>query len=329
MLDGCRFRFDLSIQNIGCHFAGLEAQFVVVYGKGSQGSVFCHDIGPYDDRNLVGVRNLHEGRNGGSQGVIGGNVDEIDFSHQRFRYLLDIIDVIDCPFFHGEFVLFAVFLHHVGLNFGIDFGRAVDEADSLRIRNEGPAQIHLGIDGGQIGYAGHIAAGMFIVFDQFGGGIVGNGCSDDGNILDFIGCCLSCRSGDGADQFWFFRFEPGDDGLQVRLVALSILLVEIDFVFIIASLFQAFHKALVCLIQGTVLHDLDNGDNRLIRGGKLLFPALSAISAASIEKGCRSQSCCHTEFHPLFHLFLPLPISCIYFPVLPWCRLFPFQQGRN
>ena len=214
--------------------ACLNAQFVVVYGKSGQCAVFGHNVGSHDNRNLIGIGDLHQSGDGGSQGVIGRYIDEIHLACQGFRHLLDIVHAVYGPFLYGQVVLFAVILHHVGLDFTVDLAGGVNEAHRLGIGDQGPSQIHLGINGSQIADAGHVAAGLFIILHQFGRGIVRNGSAYDGNILDFIGYRLGCRSSNGADEFRLFRFETGCNGFQVGLVALGILLIKGDLILAIA-----------------------------------------------------------------------------------------------
>ena len=267
MLDGPCFRLALAVQDIRCHVSGLDAQFVIIYGKGGQSSVFGHDFSACEDRNLVGIRNLDQVGHGGGYGIIGGHINDIHFPHEGFGHLLDVVDGMNGPFFHGEAMFFAVTPEHIGLDFGIDFASRIDEAYFFRIRHEGEGQLHLGLDGGQVGYAGHIAAGSVIGLHQFGRDVVGNAGPHDGDIPDFIGHGLGGRSRNGADEFRLFRSKAGGDGFQVGLVPLGILLVEMNFVFRVAPFFHTIHEAFIGKVQRPVFHELYHGYNRFSRRG--------------------------------------------------------------
>ena len=146
-------------------------------------------------------------------------------------------------------MLLAVVLHLVRLHFAVHFARAVDEADMLRLRDELASKLHLGIHGCEITDSGHVTAGSLIILYQLCTGIVSDRSTDDRDVLDLIRCCLRRRCRDGTDQLRLLCFEPGNDGLQIRLIALCIFLLDLDLIRPIAALLQCIDEASIGLIE--------------------------------------------------------------------------------
>ena len=119
----------------------------------------------------------------------------------------------------------------------------------LRLRDELGSKLHLGIHGCEITDSGHVTAGSLIILYQLCTGIVSDRSTDDRDVLDLIRCCLRRRCRDGTDQLRLLCFEPGHDGLQIRLIALCIFLLDLDLIRPIAALLQCIDEASIGLIE--------------------------------------------------------------------------------
>ena len=210
-------------------------------------------------------------------------------------------------------MLLAVVLHLVRLHFAVHFARTVDEADVLCLRDELGGKLHLCVHGCEITDPGHIAAGSLIILYQLGTCVVSDRSTDDRDVLDLIRCCLRRRCRDGADQLRFLCFEAGNDGLQIRLVALCIFLIDLDLIRPIAALLQCIDKAFIGFIERAVLHNLHDTDLDLARGVSALPAALSTAAAGNQSRRCEHSG--YTAFHPVFHLMLPSFIYTILYGV--------------
>ena len=212
---------------------------------------------------LVGDGGDHGHR--GGDGVVRGGVDRIDLPHHRLDHLLHLIGAGGGVFDALDTQAVELFGRKIDLQLGIGLGRAVEQADRLRLGNELVQQFDLVGDGIHVGSTGDVAARGVVVLNQPRGGEVGDGSADDRNVGGCTRDRLGGRRGDSEDQVAILIHERARDGLAGRLVVLSILLIDrgID-----ARRLDRGDKALVGGVEGGVLGELQDADLVRCTGGR-------------------------------------------------------------
>ena len=123
----------------------------------------------------------------------------------------------------------------------------------------------------------------------------------------------------------------GNDGLQIGLVALRVLLIDDDLVRAVAAFGKAVDEALIGLIQRAVLDNLDDADL------DLSCVRACALCACPPHPPYMSAEAVRTAAMPAFiHFFMMLLLSCcpsiIRYTSVPYsssCRSFQALPGRN
>lgn len=124
----------------------------------------------------------------------------------------------------------------------------------------------------------------------------------------------------------------GNDGLQIGLVALRVLLIDDDLVRAVAAFGKAVDEALIGLIQRAVLDNLDDADLDLS-----WRQSLALFGACPPHPPYMSAEAARTAAMPAFiHFFMMLLLSCclsiIRYTSVPYsssCRSFQALPGRN
>ena len=200
--------------------------------------------------------------------------------------MLHVIHRIDRELFHGNAERLASLPQTPRLDDGIDFTRIVQNADCLAIGLNLPNKRHLFLQRPAIVRTRHVSVRRRFLSHQLRIFKIGNRRAHDGNILRRIGHRLRRRCGNRGNQVVFPGNETIGNRLQIGLIALRILLIDLDLVQKAAA-FQGIKKALVRFIKGRMLHDLHNP--------YFLFAAGRFFRVASAtRKGSRQRKTCQT-----------------------------------
>ena len=177
---------------------------------------------------------------------------------------------------------------HLGLNLGVGLCGAVQDGYSLGIRDQLLQKVDLLGYRCQIGGSGHISAGCVVALHQTGFCRICHSRKHDGDLCG--GCCgrLGCRCGDGEDQIITVIDKLLSNGLAGGLLAGSVLLVNLV---VKACVIQCCHKALIALVQGCMLYQLQYADlvGLAIIGLGCLRSCLGSLCRSG---GCGCLLCC-------------------------------------
>ena len=205
----------------------------------------------------------------GGGGVVGGDVDHVAGSAGGLGHRGQVVGVREGVVGAGEALTLQVLPDDVHLVDGVGLCRAVEQAHVLGVGEE--VQEHLGLvfQGGQVGGAGDVGAGgAGPVLHLQGGGIVGDGGAQDGDVR---GAGLGGLEGGGAvghDQVHPGGDEPVDDGSGVGGLAGGVVQLKLH----AAAgggdqLGELVLEPLGGLVQGGVLHLLADAHGIAAGGG--------------------------------------------------------------
>ena len=149
-----------------------------------------------------------------------------------------------------------------------------------------------------IGVTGDVCARSFIgSYDcSFGGNVISNRGTDDGNSRSSFLCSDNSRSSVTHNQINAVINKLGHDGGAVGGFTTSQLNIESN---LVAQLFgQCILEALSCLVKGNMLHQLNNTD------GVSAIVFLCGATSAEAQQHHGGHNQCKYAFHNFFLLFL-------------------------
>ena len=279
MLDRHILGLGLALQNLNGHLARGVAQILVVDGEGKQAAGHAHALLASHEGELILLADLTDLRSARGDGVIGGGVQRVDLAHGRFDDGLDLVGARDGEVGVLQAQLVEFLLGGLDLDIGVGLGGAVEQADFLNVGQDLLHHLELLGDRGEVGGTGDVGAGLIVVLDQAGGGVVGDGAAHDGDIGRGASGGLRGRRGDGIDQVDAIAHELVGDGLTRGLVVLGVLLIDFD---LKAALLDGLDKAVVGGVECGVLGKLQNADGVVGTGG---CGAGTRVAAASGKRG--------------------------------------------
>ncbi len=215
---------------------------------------------------------------------------------------------------------------HLRLNLRVGLCGAVQDGHSLGIRNQLLQKVDLLGYRCEIGSSGYISARCIVCLHEAGFCRIRHSRKHDGDLCGSGGSGLGCRCGNGEDQIIAVIHKLLCDGLASRLLAGSVLLVDL---IADACIIQCCHKAFIALIQCRMLYQLQDADliGRAIISLCCLRRGLCSLccSACCCLFCCRrccgaactgttaNHGCCHHCSHrgccPLLHFHNDPPIS--------------------
>ena len=207
-----------------------------------------------------------------------------DLAHGGLDDGLDLVGARDGEVGVLQAQLVELLLGGLNLDVGVGLGGAVEQADLLNVGQDLLHHLELLGHRGEVGGASDVGAGLVVVLDQAGGGVVGDGAAHDGDVGRGAGGSLRGGRSNGIDQVDAIAHELVGDGLTRGLVVLGILLVDLD---LEAALLDGLDKAVVGGIECGVLGELQNADGVVGTGGSR---AGARVAAASGERGEREQA---------------------------------------
>ena len=284
MLDGHILGLGLALQDFDCHLARSVAQVLVVDGEGEQAAGHAHALLAGHEGKLVLLADLAHLRGARGDGVVGGGVQRVDLAHGGLDDGLDLVRARDGEVGVLQAQLVELLLGGLDLDVGVGLGGAVEQTDLLDVGQDLLHHLELLGDRGEVGGAGDVGAGLVVVLDQAGGGVVGDGAAHDGDIGRSAGGSLRGGRSDGIDQVDAVAYELVGNGLTRGLVVLGVLLVDLD---LKAALLDGLDKAVVGGIECGVLGELQNADGVVGTGGS---GAGTRVAAASGERSEREQT---------------------------------------
>ena len=188
---------------------------------------------------------------------VGGGVAGVDLACHRLDDALDLVGARDGVTVVREAGLVAGSFGHLDLQLRVRLGGAVKHAHVLGVGQDLLEHVDLVVNRVHVGGAGEVSAGLVVVGDEAGGGVVGDGGAHDGDVARRGGYGLGGRRGDDVDQVVAVARELGGDGGTGALVVVGVLLVDrvLD-----ARLVEGLDEALVGGIEGGVLRELQDAD---------------------------------------------------------------------
>ena len=257
MLDGHVLGLGLALEDLDGHLAGHPAQLLVVDAVGGQAAVLHHALLAHDGGQAVVVGDHGYGLHARSDGVVGGTVDDVHLADHGLHHLLDLVGAGDGVAAGLEAVARGRLLGELCLHVGVGLRGAVEDAHVLGVGEELHEQVELVGDGREVRGARDVGGGLVVVPHEAGGSKVGDGGAHDGDVRGGTGHGLRGGRGDGQDEVVAIVHELGGDGLAGGLVVLGVLLVDgvRD-----AALVQCLHEALVGVVEGVVLRELEHAD---------------------------------------------------------------------
>ena len=211
---------------------------------------------------LAGGRGrLGDGLGGGGRQVVAGGEDGVGLAAELFCGLLEFLLGGDGLFHHGEAQALGV-----GLGLGGGGHRrvlpAVEQAQCLDGGRGLLGQVDGGGHRGLVGDAGDAALGLIQIGDaQVLLGVVHRGEEHlDLRALGGLYRRLGRGGGDGHDHVHAVLHKALADLLQLRAVALGVLVVDLHLGGVVAPLLQAAHKGLPGGVQGGVVQVLHQAD---------------------------------------------------------------------
>src|SRR5699024_2372499 len=118
----------------------------------------------------------------GDDHVVGGDVERVDVA-DGLDGLRDFGDVGDGLGHDFEAARLGGFLGLVDLDLRVDLAGGVDDADAVGVGHQFLQQVELLLDGGGVGGAGDVGAGLLHGVDEFGGHRVRDGGEQDRDVL--------------------------------------------------------------------------------------------------------------------------------------------------
>ena len=284
MLDRHILGLGLALQDLNGHLARGVAQVLIVDGEGEQAAGHAHTLLAGHEGELILLADLADLRSARGDGVVSGGVQRVDLAHGRLDDGLNLVGARDGEIGVLEAQLVELLLGGLDLDVGVGLGGAVEQADLFNVGQDLLHHLELLGDWGEVGSARDVGAGLVVVLDQAGGGVVGDGTAHDGDIGRGAGGSLRGGRGDGINQVDVVAHKLVGNGLTRGLVVLGVLLVDLD---LKAALLDGLDKAVVGGIECGVLGELQNADGVVGTGGSR---AGTRVAAASGERGEREQT---------------------------------------
>ncbi|MOA01088.1 hypothetical protein D3C78_1204750 [compost metagenome] len=160
-------------------------------------------------------------------------------------------------------------MHFLDHDHGVGFTRVVDHADALGVRHDLLDQVHLLVQGQQIGHAGHVGLAGFPAADQLGGHGIGHGREHHGHGLGRGDQGLGRRRGDGDDGVGLVADELAGDLGSGAGIALGALVLPLEVLAgLVARVLERCLHAVAHGIERGVFHDGRHGHGFLLGIGR-------------------------------------------------------------
>ena len=295
-------------QDLGSHLTSLVAQVVVADGQGGNTAALADAFLTGDNGDFLRDDHIGDGLGVGSSGVIGGDVDHVRGSSSGLGDRGDIVGIGESVAGGLDAHLIEVALDDIALVDGVGLGAAVQQANSLSVREHLLDHGCLLVQRGQVRGTGDVVAhGAGPVRDVQRSGVVGNRGAEDGNVGGSLGSSLQRGGGVGQDQIDASGDKAADDGGAVGGIAGSVLLVKLD-VALAQLLGQSVLEALGGGVQRLVLDQLADADGIDLVvgafGGGSFFALRGGRCGGGISSsgaGCSAAASCQTHGHGSCH----------------------------
>ena len=145
-----------ALQNLSCHFAGLVAEVIVADGKSRDAAASADTGFTGNDGGLFIQNDIADGGGAGSGGIVGGNVDYVNFLRSIGRNYGNVVGIGKGVTLAYKALFGELFFDNLNLIQAVGFGGAVQKAYNLGIGNELEDHIRLLGKGRKVAGAGNV-----------------------------------------------------------------------------------------------------------------------------------------------------------------------------